>query len=123
MPRIALAVTDLPGTRDPAYVSATVTLSDEASDHIFPLMKGDMVVVFNTGVGAHTVILVAAANQQGRVGPSSSQSVAGGAMGVFGPLRRDGWVQPAPDFGDCKVNSDDNPQELVFAVLRGAAKG
>lgn len=122
MARKVLVVTQAKGTPNPAHVNATLNTSDQANDHEWRAAAGDLCIVINTGAGPHEVSIPAVADNYGRVGPSSIQNPASGAIAVFGPLEFSGWAT-ASGVGSIgqvfKVNSDDNPQEVVFAILRG----
>lgn len=120
MARKILVPSPAPGTRNPAYAAAVLTTSDFVNNHQWPSQDHDMLIVVNTGASTtHEVIMVAGPNKQGRglTGADETVNLAPGGIAIYGPLLEDGWVQTGTAL--YKVNSDDNPQEIEFAILRG----
>ncbi len=116
MARTPIVVTQLKKTVDPAYVAPALTTADDVNDHDWVLNAGDILVAFNTGAGAHEVKLIGTPDAQNR-SADSTQSLAAGKLGIFGPLKTSAWIQSD---GKCHMDTDDGASEVEFCILRGA---
>lgn len=86
-------------TLQPAALAATLTMAAPgvAGDGVAIPWTGagkNLLLVQNTDVGAQTVTINSTADPQNRTGDITTYALAAGALAVFGPFERAGWVQP-----------------------------
>jgi hypothetical protein len=93
MPRTALTKTTAPGGYASAGVAVTMTAADVANGNSAVASNNDLVVAHNTGAGAHAVTMTSAADPFGRLGTITSESIAAGAIRIYGPFPVSGWAQ------------------------------
>ncbi|MCL5995494.1 MAG: hypothetical protein M1546_05485 [Chloroflexi bacterium] len=65
----------------------------------------------NTGATSHTWTLSSTADRFGRTKDISAETIAAGAIRIFGPLELEGWVQT-----DGRVYVSANSTEVEFGV-------
>lgn len=115
MPRTALTVTQMGGAYASAGVVATEQAADVGNGNYIPLTGGEVVVARNTNSGstAHTVTFTSVADSEGRTGDITGESIAAGAVHVFGPFQPNGWKQT-----DGRLYIDANHAEIKFSVYK-----
>lgn len=69
----------------------------------------------NTGVGARTVDVTSAPDAKGRTKDIVGFSIPAGSSAIFGPFKRDGWLQ-----ADGFLYFQGSHAEVLFAVLKRA---
>jgi len=75
-----------------ALLAVTMTAADVANKNQFKSTGTEFLLAQNTDAGAHNVTLTSAADPFGRT-QDITESVAAGAIKVFGPIRQPGFVQ------------------------------
>lgn len=113
MARTTISATSLPGSYAAAFAAVTLTAADVANKNQCALANGDILLAFNSGASPHTVTLTSIADEYGRLGTISADSVAAGAMECFGPFKEPGWQQ-----ADGMLYFEADHAEIKFAVLR-----
>ena len=93
MPRTALTKTTAPGGYASAGVAVTMTAADVGNLNSATCEGNDLVIAQNTGAGAHAVTITSAVDAFGRLGTITSESIAAGAIRIYGPFPMSGWVQ------------------------------
>jgi len=114
MARVAIAINQLKGSKNPANpgADASFTLADATNDHEWVFAPRDMLMLWN-GAGSQTVTLKSVADPFGRV-LDEVISVGASQIRVIGPLDATGWAQT-----DGKIYIDTAaPSTLLLAVLR-----
>jgi len=91
--RTALTKTAAPGGYAGAGVAVTMAVADVGNMNSVPASGNDLIVAQNTDVSAHNITVTSVADQYGRLGHITSESIAAGAIRIYGPFKRDGWVQ------------------------------
>lgn len=122
MPRIAIPINRLAGTRGNARKNITLVTGDAVEGHYWELQEGDVLVAFNTAGGTRHVRVHHSNDYQGRPGSDavySEEAVSGAQFHALGPFTADGWVQRGPG-DEGKVFVDTPLAGLQFAILRGA---
>jgi hypothetical protein len=81
-----------------AYPAAGNTLAKTAGDTVnhlfFPASGRDLVIVENTDSAPHTATINSTADDKGRLGDITAETIAAGATHIFGPLAKAYWAQP-----------------------------
>jgi hypothetical protein len=114
MPRTLLAVTQTGGAYATAGVVATEQAADVGNGNYIPLTGGEIVVARNSGASSRTVTFTSVADSEGRLGDITAESVAAGAVHVFGPFQPTGWKQSSD--GGLYINA--NHAEILFSVYK-----
>ncbi len=91
--RQTLTKTTAPGAIASAGVAVTMTATDVANKDRFISTGKELVIAQNTGVGACTVTITSAADEYGRLGHITAESIAASAIRVYGPFPVAGWRQ------------------------------
>ena len=93
MARQLLTKTTAPGGYAAAGVALTETAEDTGNNSMFIAQGNDLLVIHNTGASPYTYTITSAADPYGRTKDITTQSIAAGAIHVFGPIPLAGWVQ------------------------------
>lgn len=94
-----------------AAVVATMTASTPAGD-VVTLTGRDILIIQNTGAGARTVTITSQADPYGRTGHITAQSLAAGAIVVFGPIPQLGWADASG-----QLNLASEHAEIKYCVM------
>lgn len=114
MARVSHTPDDAPGSYPTAGVTITQTAADTTNKEEFPMTGRELLLAYNSGVGAATVTINSVANQQGRTKDITADSIAAGATHVYGPFtERRGWAQ-----GDGTLNFEASSTDIEFSVIR-----
>lgn len=113
MARTALTKTTAPGGYASAGVAITMTAADISNQNSFTAEGNDLVIAWNSGASTRTVTMTSAADPFGRLGTISAESIAAGAIRVFGPFPLPGWVQT-----DGKVYLSADHAEVKFGIIK-----
>lgn len=114
MARVSHTPDDAPGNYPTAGVTVTQTAADTTNKEEFPMTGRELLLAYNSGASAATVSIDSVANQQGRTGDISVDSIAAGETHVYGPFTsRRGWVQ-----GDGTLNFEASSADIEFSVIR-----
>jgi hypothetical protein len=98
MPRQTLTKTTAPGGYAAAGVTVTMTAAIVADKEQFVATGKELVIAHNTNVGAQTVTITSAADETGRTKDITTDSLAAGAIRVYGPFPLPGWVQAGTQY-------------------------
>lgn len=102
------------GARADAGVALTWTAADTTTQET-SFREGDLLLARNTGAGAHTVTVVSAPSpRSGRTNDITAESIAAGAVRVYGPFTRSGWKRTGS-----KLQFSADHAEVEFAILTG----
>lgn len=95
MARTRLTKTAAPGSFPTAGVAVTMTAADIVNKNDFVLGGNDLLIALNTHASdPATVTINSFADSHGRTKDITADSIAAGAMHVYGPFReREGWEQ------------------------------
>lgn len=120
MARTALTVTTLEGAfGDYGANEADITMAaaDVANGNsIDGLKEGDIVIAYNSDVGAQTVTFTSVADPStGRTGDITAYSIGASEYAAFGPFKSRGWRQSD---GDLYIDASD--AGVLLGVLRQA---
>ena len=113
MPRTALTKTTAPGGYASAGIAVTMTAADVANLNSAAASGNDLIVVHNTGAGAHAWTMTSAVDPFGRLGTITSESIAAGAIRIFGPIPINGWMQT-----DSLLYFSADHAEVKFGIIR-----
>lgn len=94
-----------------AGVPVTFTAANPTDKEQFPLTGKEIVIARNSGASSRTITITSVA-YNGRVGDITTESIAAGAVRVFGPFNINGWKQT-----DGNLYLEANNAEVLFAVL------
>jgi hypothetical protein len=114
MPRVDLTVTSGTTRYPTAGVAVTMTAADTTNKERFVLTGREILVIQNTGAGAHTYTITSTADPQGRTSDISAQSIAAGAIHMLGPLDLPGWAQTSGQY----LHIEANHTEVKWGVYR-----
>jgi hypothetical protein len=110
-----VTITPTPGTGQ--YPTAGVALTEVACDPVnfnqFVASGRDLLIARNTDVGAQTVTLRSVADDKGRTGDITAESIPAGGLHIFGPLAKSYWAQ-ANGF----INVDGASANIKFSVVQ-----
>lgn len=81
----------VPLTADSADI--TMTAADVANGNQFVPTGNELVIAHNSGASPYTVTITSVAAGNNRTGDITTYSLAAGDYAVFGPFRREGWLQ------------------------------
>ncbi len=93
MPRTALTKTTAPGNYAAAGVAVTMTAADVANLNSFVANGNDLVIAENTGATPYTITITSAPDPYGRTADIATESIAAGAIRIYGPFPLAGWQQ------------------------------
>ena len=113
MPRQTLPVTSAPGAYSGASAVVTFTAANTTDKEQFTLTGKELILINNTGGGAATWTATSVADPYGRVGNIAAESIAAGAIRVFGPVMPAGWEQ-----SDGKFYLEASANTVKFAIIR-----
>lgn len=112
MPRQNLTKTTLNRNGWPtAGTLVTFTAANPTDKEQFPLTGKEIVIARNSGASSRTITITSVA-YNGRTGNITAESIAAGAVRVFGPFDINGWRQT-----DGNLYLEANHAEVLFAVL------
>lgn len=92
MPRSTLAKTTLPGSYPGNSVTPTFTAADVDNGNQFIATGKEMLLVKNVGATTRSITLNSASDLYGREA-DITETVAAGALKLFGPFQLNGWAQ------------------------------
>lgn len=105
------------GTKKNAYTAnaadLTMTAAIVADKEQVTLTGRELLIIHNTGAGAHTVTVSSVVDDLGRTGDIAAYSVGAGEYAVIGPLGLEGWEQ-----SDGKLYFEADHAEIKFGVVR-----
>ena len=113
MARTALTKTTAPGGYASAGAAVTMTAADTSNYNSATAEGNDLIIAQNTGAGAHAVTITSAVDAFGRLGTISSESIAAGAIRIYGPFPMSGWVQT-----DGKLYFQADHAEVKFGIIK-----
>ena len=91
----------------------TLAAADTVNKNQCAATGNDLIIAYNSGVSAYTVTVTsAAAANTKRTGDITTYSVAAGAISVFGPFSKNGWMQT-----DGNLYFEANNAAVKFAVV------
>lgn len=94
MPRTRLTKTTAPGSYPADGVTATQGAADVTNKNDLLMTGDDLLIAYNSGVSSSTVTINSAANERGRTKDITAESIAAGAVRVYGPFKqKSGWMQ------------------------------
>lgn len=98
MARVAVTKTPAPGSY--AGTSTVLTMGNGSTgDGLYLALTGkEVLVIQNTNVGAQTWTATSVANSYGRTEDITAESIAAGAIRIFGPVALEGWQQTNGQF-------------------------
>lgn len=112
MPRQVLTKTTAEKSGWPtAGVAVTFTAANVTDKEQFPLTGKEIVIARNSGASSRTITITSVAFN-GRVGHITAESIAAGAVRVYGPFNVNGWQQT-----DGNLYLEANHAEVLFAVI------
>lgn len=114
MARVTMTPTDLSATdAQTDGVSVTFTAADATNKQQVTLTGREIIIAHNTGAGARTVTITSVADDMGRTGDITADSIAAGGYHAYGPFPLEGWEQT-----DGKLYFEASHAEVEFAILR-----
>lgn len=72
----------------------TMQAADASNGNSVKSSGNDLIIAYNSGAGAYTLTISSVADREKRTGDIATYSIAAGAISVFGPFPRQGWMQP-----------------------------
>lgn len=112
MARTDLTAIAAPGSYATSGTAITWTAADATNGNQFTLTGKQLVLVYNSDTSAHSVTVTSSADEYGRSGDITAESVAAGAYKMFGPFKLPGWVQTD---GNLYLSADS--ATISFAVI------
>lgn len=113
MARTALTKTTVPSPYAGASTAVTMTAADTTNQNSFPLTGREIVIAHNTGASSRTVTITSVDDRYGRQENIAAESIAAGAIRVYGPgLALEGWQQT-----DGSLYLEANHAEVKFGIL------
>ncbi|HWV23259.1 MAG TPA: hypothetical protein VNZ58_03640 [Thermomicrobiales bacterium] len=113
MARVDIAITTAPGSYAGESVAVMFTAADTSDKNQFALTNRDVVLIHNTGGGAATWTATSVPDSYGREQHIAAESIAAGAVHVFGPIGLNGWQQT-----DGAFYLEASAATVKFAVIR-----
>lgn len=113
MARQDVAVTTAPGAYTDASTVVTFTAADPVNKEQVTISGRDLILIRNTGGTAATWTATSVSDRLGRSDDVTAESIAAGAIHVFGPLALEGWRQV-----DGKFYFEASAATVTFAVIR-----
>lgn len=114
MPRVAITPQAATGPYGAAGLTLSYQASDSSSGNKVVASGKDLIFCRNTDVGAQTVTITSSADEKGRLGNITTESIAAGATHIFGPLPKLGWQQTG---GVLFIDTSDNTVKLAVVQL------
>lgn len=98
MARVVVTKTTAPGGY--AGTSTAVTMENgDTGDGLYITLTGrEILVIHNTDASPQTWTATSVANSRGRTEDITAESIAAGAIRIFGPIPLEGWVQTNGQF-------------------------
>ena len=112
MARTVLVKTTAPGGYAAAGVAVTMAAADVGNGNRFVATGKELLVARNSGAVDRTVTIDSAPDPYGREGDISAETIAAGAIRVWGPFPLTGWRQ-----SDGYVYVDGSNAEVLFGVI------
>jgi len=114
MARTSITKTTALGSYGTDGVSVTWTNADSSNGNSFAMTGNDLLLVRNAHAStAKTVTINSVADQMGRTGDITAESVAAGVVKAYGPFKdKPGWEQSG---GVLHLTAEDN--NIKFAVI------
>ena len=113
MPRTELTKTVALGAYGGAGVAVTMTAADTTNQNDFVAQGKDFIIAQNTGASPHTVTVTSVDDPYGRVEHITAESIAAGAIRIYGPIERLGWQQT-----DGKIYLEADNAEVFFGIVK-----
>ena len=112
--RITLVKTVAPGAYAADGVALTMAAADVANKNRFVPTGKELVIAYNSNAAAtaRAVTINSSADQYGRTGDITADSIAAGAYHIYGPFPLDGWKQSG---GYIHLEADN--AEILFGVV------
>ena len=98
MPRVAVAKTVAPGAYAGTSTAVTMVNEDTGDGLYFDLTGRELVIIHNPSGGALTWTATSVDDRYGRAENITTESIAAGAIRVFGPVELEGWQQTNGQF-------------------------
>lgn len=113
MARQDIPATTAPGSYQDASTAVVFTAADPVNKEEFVLSGNDLLLIHNTGGAAATWTATSAPDRLGRSDDITAESIAAGAIHVFGPISLEGWRQ-----ADRRFYFEASAATVTFAVIR-----
>jgi hypothetical protein len=103
-----------PGGYPTAGVAVTFAAADVAGKNYFISTGRELLVARNTSADTpYTITIVSAADEMGRTGNITAESIAFGVTRMYGPFPRSGWSQSTGH-----INVEAANEAIEFAVIQ-----
>lgn len=112
--RTTLVKTVAPGGYASAGVTVTMAAADIVNQNRFVASGKDLVVAWNSGVGANTVTITSSDDDKGRLENITAESIAANAVRIFGPFKTLGWRQSGLQY----IHLEANSAEVFLGVIQ-----
>ena len=112
MARQTLTKTNAPGGYSGSGTAVTMTAADATNKEEFVSTGRELVIAQNTGVGARTVTINSVDDSFGRAEDITAESIAAGAIRVYGPFPTAGWQQSGG-----KINLEASHAEVKWGII------
>lgn len=112
MARIAVTKTTPPGAYAGSSTVVTMENGNTGDGLYFQMSGGEILIIQNTNVGSQTWTATSVDDSYGRQENITTESIAAGAIRVFGPIAPDGWQQTNGQFYFTASSTD-----VKFGVL------
>jgi len=93
MARTVLTPSVAPGAYPSAGVAVTEAAADVVNFNSFVSTGKELLVARNTDTNPHTVTINSVADDKGRTGDITAESIAAGAIRIYGPFAKSYWAQ------------------------------
>ena len=113
MARTSLTKTTAPGSYAGQGEALTMAAADTSNKNQFTASRKDIVVAHNTGGSPYTVTITSVDDHYGRQEDISAESIAAGAIKIFGPFELHGWQQ-----ADGKIYLEANNSAVEFGIIQ-----
>lgn len=113
MARVLLTPTVAPGQYPLAGVAVTETAADTTNFDMFVSTGKELLVAHNTDASSHTVTINSVADDKGRTGDITAESIAAGAIRIYGPFAKSYWAQ-----SNGNINCQSNSALVFFSVIQ-----
>ena len=113
MARDDVTVTTAPGAYAGESTAVTMTAADTSNKEQFALTVRELLLIHNTGGSAATWTATSVDDSFGRTEHITAESIAAGAIHVYGPTALNGWQQ-----SDGKFYFEASATSIKFGVIR-----
>lgn len=113
MARTALTKTIPPGGYAGAGETLTETAADTSNKNEFTCTGNDLIIAHNTGGSAYTVTINSVDDKYNRSEDITAESIAAGAIHIFGPFPYHGWQQ-----SDGVIHLEASNAAVKFAIVQ-----